>query len=35
MGTPYFLKKTSADFGKVLLEMLARALREKLAPTSA
>jgi CheY-like chemotaxis protein len=35
MGTPYFLKKTSADFGKVLLEILARALSEKLAPTSA
>ena len=35
MGTPYFLKKTGADFGKVLLEILARALREKLAPASA
>jgi CheY-like chemotaxis protein len=35
MGTPYFLKKTSADFGKVLLEILTRALREKLAPASA
>ena len=35
MGTPYFLKKNSVDYGKVLLEILARALREKLAPTSA
>lgn len=35
MGTPYFLKKTSADYGKVLLAMLALALREKLAPASA
>jgi FixJ family two-component response regulator len=35
MGTPYFLKKTSANYGKVLLEILARALREKLAPASA
>jgi CheY-like chemotaxis protein len=35
MGTPYFLKKMSTDYGKVLLEILARALREKLPPASA
>jgi FixJ family two-component response regulator len=35
MGTPYFLKKASADYGEVLLEMLARAISEKRAPASA
>ncbi len=35
MGTPYFLKKASPHYGEVLLEILARALREKRAPASA
>ena len=35
MGTPYFLAKASTDYGDVLLEMLARALRERRPPTSA
>jgi hypothetical protein len=35
MGTPYFLKKASADYGEVLLKILARALSEKRAPASA
>ena len=35
MGTPYFLAKASADYGDVLLELLARALRERRPPASA
>jgi CheY-like chemotaxis protein len=35
MGTPYFLKKASADYGEALLAILARALRERRAPASA
>jgi FixJ family two-component response regulator len=32
IGTPYFLAKASADYGDNLLLLLARALRERLAP---
>jgi CheY-like chemotaxis protein len=35
MGTPYFLKKASADYGEVLLRILSRALSERRAPASA
>jgi two-component system OmpR family response regulator len=35
MGTPYFLKKGSPDYRNSLLRILARALSERLAPTSA
>jgi CheY-like chemotaxis protein len=34
MGTPYFLKKASADYGPNLLRLLDRALRERQAPRS-
>jgi len=32
MGTPYFLKKASPDYGQTLLGLLDRALRERQAP---
>ena len=32
MGTPYFLKKASADYGPTLLRLLDRALLERQAP---
>lgn len=32
VGTPYFLKKASADYGATLLELLGRALRERSEP---
>ncbi|HEX7670948.1 MAG TPA: response regulator [Polyangiaceae bacterium] len=35
MGTPYFLKKASADYGDALLEILARAVSEKRPPAAA
>jgi FixJ family two-component response regulator len=35
MGTPYFLKKASANYGTVLLTILERALTERRAPASA
>ena len=35
MGTPYFLKKASADYAAVLLKILDRALTERRAPASA
>jgi CheY-like chemotaxis protein len=35
MGTPYFLAKASADYGDVLIKLLARALFERRAPGSA
>jgi len=35
IGTPYFLAKGISDYGKALLELLARALGERLAPASA
>jgi FixJ family two-component response regulator len=35
MGTPYFLKKASTDYGEVLLRILDRALSERHAPASA
>jgi CheY-like chemotaxis protein len=35
MGTPYFLKKASADYGEALLKILDRALSERHAPASA
>lgn len=35
LGTPYFLRKASADYGEALLEILDRAIRERKAPTSA
>ena len=35
MGTPYFLKKGSPDYGHALLRVLDRALGERLAPASA
>jgi FixJ family two-component response regulator len=35
MGTPYFLRKASADYGEVLLRILDRALSERHAPSSA
>jgi FixJ family two-component response regulator len=35
MGTPYFLKKASPDYAKVLLTILDRALIERRAPASA
>jgi CheY-like chemotaxis protein len=35
MGTPYFLRKASHNYGKVLLQIVARALVERLAPASA
>jgi CheY-like chemotaxis protein len=35
MGTPYFLKKATSDFGTTLLKILDRALRERRAPATA
>jgi CheY-like chemotaxis protein len=35
IGTPYFVAKATADYGKKLLAMLARALRERHAPAAA
>jgi FixJ family two-component response regulator len=35
IGTPYFLAKASADYSDRLLEVLAQAVREKVAPTRA
>ena len=35
MGTPYFLMKASTDYGRVLLETVARALAERRAPACA
>lgn len=35
VGTPYFLKKASTDYGDVLLELLARAISEKRPPAAA
>lgn len=35
MGTPYFLRKASHDYGRILLETLARALRERRSPVPA
>jgi CheY-like chemotaxis protein len=35
MGTPYFLSKATPDYGKALLEILDRALRERRGPTAA
>ena len=35
MGTPYFLAKASADYGRLLLKILDRALTERRAPLSA
>ena len=35
MGTPYFLKKASANYARVLLTILDRALTERHAPASA
>lgn len=35
MGTPYFLAKAGVDYGPILVKLLARALRERRAPTSA
>jgi CheY-like chemotaxis protein len=35
MGTPYFLTKASSHYGKDLLEILARALRERQGPATA
>jgi len=35
MGTPYFLSKGSHEYGKMLLEILDRALRERRAPSPA
>jgi FixJ family two-component response regulator len=35
MGTPYFLAKASPDYGDTLLELLDRALRERLPPATA
>jgi hypothetical protein len=32
VGTPYFLAKASANYGDVVLELVARALRERRAP---
>ncbi len=32
IGTPYFLAKTTPNYGKALLEILGRALRERRAP---
>ncbi|HEX7601405.1 MAG TPA: response regulator [Polyangiaceae bacterium] len=34
MGTPYFLSKATEDYGKALLTVLERALRERKAPSS-
>ena len=34
MGTPYFLRKASSDYGRVLLKILSRALGERRAPIS-
>ena len=35
MGTPYFLAKATPNYGNLLLDLLARALCERLAPASA
>jgi CheY-like chemotaxis protein len=35
MGTPYFLAKASADYGKALLTIVERAVRERRRPVSA
>jgi CheY-like chemotaxis protein len=35
MGTPYFLRKASSDYGEALLHILDRALRERRAPSAA
>jgi CheY-like chemotaxis protein len=35
MGTPYFLRKATADYGDVLLKVLDRALLERRPPASA
>jgi FixJ family two-component response regulator len=35
MGTPYFLRKASAEYGETLLKILDRALRERRAPAAA
>lgn len=35
VGTPYFLTKASTDYGDRLLELLDRALRERVAPAPA
>lgn len=35
MGTPYFLAKADADYGKALLKILDRALSERRSPVSA
>jgi CheY-like chemotaxis protein len=35
MGTPYFLRKASPDYGEALLKILDRALQERRAPAAA
>jgi FixJ family two-component response regulator len=35
MGTPYFLKKACADYGTLLLKIVAQAVRERQAPAAA
>jgi CheY-like chemotaxis protein len=35
MGTPYFLRKASPDYGDALLKLLDRALQERRAPAAA
>ena len=35
MGTPYFLRKASDNYGAILLEIVARAIIEKRAPAAA
>jgi hypothetical protein len=35
MKTPYFLRKATDDYGKVLLAILDRALRERRPPAAA
>jgi hypothetical protein len=35
LGTPYFLRKATPDYGEALLQILDRALRERRAPSAA